>query len=113
HVKMNTPGQHDGIVEGWLDGNLAYQNTQLRFRDVSTLGIDQFKFETFFGGSTSDFAPLTDEYAYYDDILVSTVRLSTQPQPTVVVAAVTTVPATATIVLPTATKVPAIATKIP
>ena len=77
YVKMNTPGQHDGISESWLDGSLAYHNNQILFRTVPTLHIDTFKFETFFGGSSSDFAPPKNEYAYFDSIQVSTAPTTT------------------------------------
>jgi hypothetical protein len=29
---MNTPGEDDGVVRGWVDGHLAYEKTNLQFR---------------------------------------------------------------------------------
>ncbi|MGH8501154.1 MAG: hypothetical protein ACREVE_01540 [Gammaproteobacteria bacterium] len=31
-IKMNTPGQADGIARGWVDGKLAYDKTNMVFR---------------------------------------------------------------------------------
>ena len=73
---MNTPTQHDGIVQAWWNGSLALERTDIRFRDVSTFAIDVFYFSTFFGGSTSDWAALKDEYTYFDDFVISTGPIS-------------------------------------
>lgn len=32
YVKMNTPGQSDGIIRAWVDGVLSYQKTNMIFR---------------------------------------------------------------------------------
>lgn len=76
HFVMNTPGQHDGIVEAWWNGELALQRTDIRFRDVSTFAIDVFYFSTFFGGSTVDWAATKDEYTYFDDFVIATGPIS-------------------------------------
>jgi len=73
-VQMNTVGMSNGVVKSWLDGHLAYENDQLVFRTVSTLNIDTFLFETFFGGNTSNYAPPANEYAYFDNVQVSTAQ---------------------------------------
>ena len=41
-VQANTPGQNDGRIAMWLDGNLIADFTNLRLRDVSSLKIDKF-----------------------------------------------------------------------
>jgi hypothetical protein len=71
-VVMNTPGQHDGLVQGWFDGVLALERPGVRFRDVDTFAIDVFYFSTFFGGSDSSWAPSRDEYVYFDEFVVAT-----------------------------------------
>ncbi len=72
YVHLNTPGKADGVIISWLDGHEAYRNDHMRFRDVDGLGIDSFRFETFFGGSTPDFAPPSAQFADFADISVST-----------------------------------------
>jgi hypothetical protein len=32
YVKMNTPGKPDGVIRGWVDGNLAYEKTNMIWR---------------------------------------------------------------------------------
>lgn len=32
-VKMNTSGQADGVIRGWINGNLAYEKTNVIFRE--------------------------------------------------------------------------------
>jgi hypothetical protein len=41
-VKANTPGQRDGRVAFWLDGELIADFTNLRLRDTTALKIDRF-----------------------------------------------------------------------
>ena len=52
-VVLNTPGQLDGTVRIWVDGDMAYENTRLLFRTVNTLQIEGVFFSTFYGGGRS------------------------------------------------------------
>ena len=72
HIKMNTPGKSDGLIEGWLNGQLALRETDFLFRDIPSLGIDAFYFSTFFGGQGPQWAPTKDEYIYFDNFVIST-----------------------------------------
>jgi hypothetical protein len=67
---INTPGENDGVVQAWWDGQLALERTDMRFRDVDSFAIDVFYFSTFFGGSGADWAPTKDEYLYFDDFVI-------------------------------------------
>ncbi len=71
-VVMNTPGDHDGLIEGWFDGELALTAEGLRFRDVGTFAIDALYISTFFGGSDETWAATTDELLVVDDVVIST-----------------------------------------
>ncbi len=70
-IVMNTPTQHDGVVQCWFDGELALDRNDIRFRDVDTFAIDSFYFSTFFGGSDSTWAATKDEYVYFDDFVIA------------------------------------------
>ncbi len=70
-IVMNTPGQRDGIIQGWFDGELSLDRRNLRFRDVDTFAIDRFYFSTFFGGMGAEWAPRKDEYVFFDDFVFS------------------------------------------
>lgn len=71
-VVMNTPGQDDGIIQAWLDGELVLDQQDLHFRDTTSIQIDQLYFSTFFGGSSAIWETTKDEHVYYDDFVVST-----------------------------------------
>jgi hypothetical protein len=70
HVKMNTPGQADGVIEGKVDGVLSYQKKNMIFRipghdnlHVRTIWLDVFK-----GGTVGN---LTDQQVYLDQMVVA------------------------------------------
>ncbi|MEA2000957.1 MAG: S-layer homology domain-containing protein [Actinomycetota bacterium] len=51
-VQINTPGQDDGRVTGWVDGTEAFNRDDVRLRraDESAVRIDSFWFDVYFGG---------------------------------------------------------------
>jgi hypothetical protein len=70
HVKMNTPGQADEIIEGKVDGVLSYRKTNMIFRlpghdslHVRTVWLDVFK-----GGGVGN---LNDQQVYLDQLVVA------------------------------------------
>lgn len=71
HVKLNDPGQANGIQEFWIDGALETSKTGVDFvKAYSAYGINSVWFETYWGGN----APKTQE-RYLDNIVVSTQRI--------------------------------------
>ena len=77
---MNTPGENDGVLQSWFDGELALDRADIRYRDVDTLALDTVYFSTFFGGSGEAWAPTADEVADVDDLIVSTGPVSFLPE---------------------------------
>lgn len=73
-IVMNTPGFFDGIIECWFDGIRAFYVDNISFRYTNAYGIDIFYFSTFFGGDKADWASSKDQYAYFDDFIISTKR---------------------------------------
>ncbi len=69
-VVMNTAGEYDGVILGWLDGRLMFERRDLRFRQVDAFAIDLLYFSTFFGGGDSTWAPASDQSIEFDDFLV-------------------------------------------
>ena len=53
-VALNTPGQADGILQGWVDNDLAFSQDGLRFRRETEnwLDVRTFWLNVYFGGST-------------------------------------------------------------
>jgi hypothetical protein len=70
-VKMNSPGKKDGEIKAWLDGQLALEVKEVRFRDTEDFAIDWLYFSTFFGGQGEEWAPVKDEKIYFDGFVVS------------------------------------------
>ena len=68
HVKLNTPGQSDGVQEFWIDGELETSKTGLNFVESYTdYGINIILFENYW----NDGSPQLQE-RYFDSIVVST-----------------------------------------
>jgi hypothetical protein len=65
-LSMNTPGKSDGRVRVWIDGKKALDLDKVRFRSDNAVTVDAFYFDTFFGGSSDDWAAVKDERAYFD-----------------------------------------------
>lgn len=72
HVVLNTPGEHDGRIRGWMDGELVADYSGVRFRDIDEIAIDALLFSTFFGGSGPEWAPDAEQVADFDEFLVWT-----------------------------------------
>ena len=68
YVKLNTPGQNDGVLRGWVDGHIAVERDDLRFRDTDLLKVEQFWMNLYHGGS--DPAP-HDMRIYLDNVALS------------------------------------------
>jgi hypothetical protein len=74
HCKLNSlgkDGEHgkkDGILRTWIDGKLAYERTDLRFRDIAKLKIESIWINVYHGGTK----PAPDHmHCYLDDIVIS------------------------------------------
>ena len=52
HVQMNTPGEADGLLTGWVDGVEAFNQDGISFRRASEpyVAIESFWFDVYFGG---------------------------------------------------------------
>ncbi len=68
YVRMNTPGERDGVLRAWVNGDSAFERTDLRFRNVADLKIEQFWMNLYHGGSWT--AP-RDMHVYWDGIVLS------------------------------------------
>ncbi len=68
HVKLNSPGQTDGILRAWVDGHLAFEKTDIRFRHTPELRIEQVWMNVYHGGSEP--SP-HDQHLFIDNVIVS------------------------------------------
>ncbi len=69
YVRMNTPGEHDGVLRGWVDGELAFERDDLLFREAGHdhLRIQELYFNIYYGGSWS--SPV-DTAFYFRDLKI-------------------------------------------
>lgn len=70
-VVLNDIGQSNGEFRQWIDGELVLENKAILLRNSANVSVSAIKMDTFFGGSSSDWAPLSEQYAYFDDFIVS------------------------------------------
>ena len=78
HFRLNSPGNYDGLMEGWFDGQKAAYYDEVKFRDAdeTTNKISKVFFSTFFGGSSGDRWNATkDEFAWFDEFIISPQRI--------------------------------------
>lgn len=68
HVKLNTPGKADGVMRGWVDGQLVFEKTDVRMRAVAKLRIEMVWLNVYYGGTWT--AP-RDMHLYIDDVAIS------------------------------------------
>lgn len=66
YVRMNTPGQSDGVLRAWIDGQLALERLDMRYRDIEDLHIESVWMDVYHGGT----APAPDTMTLYIDNLV-------------------------------------------
>ncbi len=67
-VKLNTPGENDGLMRGWVDGQLVFEKSDVRMRDVETLKIETVWLNLYYGGTWTATA---DYHMYIDDVVIS------------------------------------------
>ena len=68
HVRLNTPGENDGVLRAWVDGRLAFEKTDVRFRDVKRLKIETIWLNIYHGGR---WTAESDHHLYIDDVVIS------------------------------------------
>ncbi len=65
-VKANTPGQRDGRIAMWYDGQLIADFMNLRLRDTTDLKIDKFSIDLHVNGQTSSVTK-----KWYDNVVAA------------------------------------------
>ena len=67
-MNLNSPGKNDGVMRGWIDGQLAFERTDVRMRDVDSLKIEMLWVNIYLGGSWN---AQSDHHLYIDNVVVS------------------------------------------
>jgi hypothetical protein len=68
HVRLNTPGRRDGVVQVWIDGIPAFERTDIRARDVPELRIDEIWLNVYHGGTA---VSPHDQHLFIDNVVIA------------------------------------------
>ncbi|GAA6184208.1 hypothetical protein NBRC116595_14560 [Aliiglaciecola sp. NS0011-25] len=68
YIKLNTPGDNDGIFRVWIDGILIYERENMHFRDTDKLKIEKVWLNYYFGGVAK---PKNNFNMYLDNIVIA------------------------------------------
>lgn len=68
YLRMNTPGKHNGIIKAWVDGIPAFEKTDIMFRTVDGLKIEQIWMNVYHGGKAV--SPY-DQHLYVDNVVIA------------------------------------------
>ncbi len=63
-------GNHDGLMEGFIDGVLMTSVTGICFANLPSIKVDKMHITSFFGGNGSNYAAARDEWNLLDDVYV-------------------------------------------
>jgi hypothetical protein len=76
HIRLNDPGQANGIEEFWLDGELEARRTdQNHVGTYTRYGLNQLAFDNYWNGGSPQ-----RNILYRDNMVVSTKRIGCQPE---------------------------------
>lgn len=70
-ITLNSPGQSNGRIQAWLDGDKVLDASGVKFRTVDRLKIDGIFFSTFFGGGDGSYATPRDQYVDFANFSVA------------------------------------------
>ena len=68
HLKMNTPGKKNGVLRAWVDGRLAFEKRDIRFRHAPKLKIEQIWMNVYHGGKKP--SP-HDQHLFIDNVVIA------------------------------------------
>lgn len=68
HLRLNTPGRKDGVIRAWVDGRLAFERRDIRFRHVDELKIEKIWMNVYHGGTAT--SP-HDQHLYIDHVVIA------------------------------------------
>ena len=67
-VRMNTVGRDDGVLRVWIDGQLAFERTDIRWRTVPDLKVESVWFNIYHGGTAKADRDMT---LYIDNLVIA------------------------------------------
>lgn len=82
HIDMNTPGQSDGVLEGFVDGREAFSKTDASFRRAAegNLAVKSLWFDVFYGRQGEATSPV-DNSIFFDSLAAGPSRIGCNDNP--------------------------------
>lgn len=68
YCRLNEPGEKDGVLRAWVDGRLAFEKTDVRFRQTDELKIEQVWMNVYHGGTAP--SPY-DQHVFIDNVVIA------------------------------------------
>ncbi len=68
YCRLNTPGQANGVLRAWVDGQAAFEKTDVRFRLTDELKIEQVWMNVYHGGTIP--SP-RDQHLFIDNVVIA------------------------------------------
>ena len=68
YIKLNSPGSKNGTLRVWIDGNIAFEKTDLRVRDTAALKVESVWMNVYHGGTAP--AP-QDMHLFIDNVVIA------------------------------------------
>lgn len=68
YVRLNTPGEKDGVLRVWLDGREVFEKEGMQYRTSKRLKIEEVWLNIYHGGMDRS---LTEQTAYIDNFVVA------------------------------------------
>ncbi len=68
YVKLNDPEKSNGILRGWINGRLAFEDTHIKFRTTQSLKIERIWLNVYHGGTKPTPVKLD---VYIDNIVIA------------------------------------------
>lgn len=68
YVRLNTPGKLDGVLKGWVDGVLAFERTNVRYRNTPRLKIEKVWMNIYHGGKAT---ASSDLQLFIDNVVIA------------------------------------------
>jgi hypothetical protein len=76
HLKLNTPGREDGVLQVWVDGRLALARSDLRLRDLPGIRIEEVWMNFYHGGTRPTPQAM---HAWVDGVVIARRRIGPAP----------------------------------
>lgn len=73
YIDLNTPGQNDGVLQGWVDGEEAFSRSDFQWRRSTEghLDVKSFWFDVYYGGGAST----RDVEVHFDSLALGSQRI--------------------------------------